>query len=213
MPYIVENLAIKGTYLTQDAAIEATTLYVRDGTTNFENGAATIWDDDNEEAIVITARTSTTLTITGLGPLGGLVNAYTMARVSLVRQSMLAISDRVEFDIPIKSKWCKLIAIKIIQLVAGPMEISFEIWEEVPIGEGVRTEMHKNVIRRNIVLTAIEGGWYGESLANNPIPYKDREDPGEEYLYNLHCALVNEVGGTVSDFAVSIKLADIGELI
>lgn len=208
MPYIVENLAIKGTYLTQDAVALETTLNVLDGTTNFVNGLATIWDDDASEPITIIGRTATTITIAP-----GLVNTYTIARVALVRQSNLAIGDRVEFDIRIKSRWCKLISIKIIQLIAGQMEVSFEIWEETPIQEGVRTEMHKNVIRRNISQTPIQGAWYGESLANNPMPYKDREDPGKEYLHYLHCALVNELGGTVSDFAVSIKLADIGELI
>ena len=77
--------------------------------------------------------------------------------------------------------------------------------------------MHKNVIRRNIILTAIQGGWYGESLVNNLILYKDREELPEEdrsdFEWNLHCALVNETAGTVSDFHVLFMIADIGEVI
>ena len=125
----------------------------------------------------------------------------------------LALSERVEFDIPILSRWCKIVQIKIVQQIVGAMQISFEVWEEIPIYEGNRLEMHKNVIRRNIELTAIQGGWYGESLVNNLILYKDREDPGEERAYNLHCALVNEAGGTVSDFHVLFKIAEIGEVV
>jgi len=154
----------------------------------------------------------------------GLLYGYTGQLSGNLYQTDLALSERVEFDIPIKGRWCKLAQIKIVQQTAGDMEISFEVWEQNPVFEGNRLEMHKNVLRRNIVLTAIQGGWYGESLVNNLILYKDRNTlvdeladppaPGESLKtlgYNLHCALVNEAGGTVSDFHVLLKIAEIGE--
>lgn len=138
----------------------------------------------------------------------------------------LGLGDRVEFDIRIKSQWCKIAQLKIIQQTAGPMKITIEVWEETPIYEGNRLELHKNVLRRNIELdVAALGGWYGESLVNNLILYKDRTpstlamrrgltpDHDEERQYNLHCALVNELGGTASDFHVLLKIAEVGELI
>jgi len=237
MPYIVEKDYVKGTYLTRNAAVDATTLYVADTTYITAGmaplGAATIYDDSvpidpvtglrvNTEPINIISKTPAT----GPGTLivSALTGSYT-AQISgnLYQTPGLAISDRVEFDIPILSRWCKIAQIKIVQQTAGAMEITFEVWEATPIYEGNRIEMHKNVIRRNIELTAIQGGWYGESLVNNLILYKDREeplyDPDESQRipyhgpYNLHCALVNEAGGTVSDFHVLFKIAEIGEVV
>jgi len=226
MPYIVEKDYVGGTYLTRNAAAGATTLYVADTTYITAGvaplGAATIYDDSvpidpvtglrvNTEPINIISKTPNE----GPGTLevSALTGSYTAQLSGNLYQTGLAISDRVEFDIPILSRWCKIAQIKIVQQTAGSMQISFEVWEETPIYEGNRIEMHKNVIRRNILLDATEGGWYGESLVNNLILYKDREDPGEEREYNLHCALVNEAGGTVSDFHVLFKIADIGELV
>ncbi len=217
MPYIVEKDYVKGSYLTRNAAIGDTTLYVAD-TSNFIAGAATIYDDTlpltgaglraNTEAIVINSITATTLVLNA-----GLSNSYTAEFSGNLYQQNIAIAQRIEFDIRIKSKWCKIAQIKIGQQEAGPMTITFEVWEETPIFEGNRLEMQKNVIRRRISLTTQQGGWFGESLVNNLILYQDGEDPGEEREYNLHCALVNENGGTVSDFHVLFKLAEIGEVI
>lgn len=222
MPYIVEKDYVKGSYLTQNAAAGDTTIYVAD-TSNFAAGAATIYDDTvavdpvtglrgNTETITINSTTSTTLVLNA-----GLTNSYTGQFSGNLYQANLALSERVEFDIPILSRWCKIAQIKIVQQTTGAMAIAFEVWEETPIYEGNRIEMHKNVIRRNITLTAIQGGWYGESLVNNLILYKDREEPGDDdqsdFQWNLHCALVNEAGGTASEFHVLFKIADIGEAV
>ena len=218
MPYIVEKDYVKGSYLTRNAAIGDTTLYVKD-TTNFAAGAATIYDDSvpidpatglrvNTETITILSKTATTLLLNA-----GLTNSYTGQFSGNLYQQTIGIAEHLEFDIPIKSKWCKIAQIKIIQQIAGTMKITFEVWEETPIYEGNRIEMHKNIIRRKIALTALQGGWYGESLVNNLMLYQDGEDPGEEREYNLHCALINEDGGTVSDFHVLFKIVEIGELI
>jgi len=221
LPYIVEKDYVKGTHLTQDAAIGARILYVADTTHLTAGVAMTIYDDSepidpvtglrvNTETITPISKTATTLVLPPL-PALGLTRSYTAQLSGNIYQANLALSERVEFDIPIKSRWCKIAQIKIVQQIGGAMQISFEVWEETPIYEGNRIEMHKNVIRRNILLDATKGGWYGESLVNNLMLYKDREDPGEEREYNLHCALVNEAGGTVSDFHVLFKIADIAE--
>jgi len=218
MPYIVEKDYVKGTYLTRNAAVGDTTLYVAD-TTHFTAVDATIYDDAggidpvtglrvNTEIITIDSKTATTLVLDS-----GLTDSYTGQLSGNLYQADLALNERVEFDIRILSRWCKIAQIKIVQQNEGKMEISFEVWEEMPVLEGNRIELHKNVIRRNIVLTATEGGWYGESLVNNLILYKDREDSGEEHEWNLHCALINKSEGTASDFHVLFKIADIGEVI
>ena len=227
MPYIVEKDYVKGSYLTRNAvaADTAKTIYVAD-TTHFSLGTARIYDDtlgyntvtgyrSNSEEITIADIDDATATYgtPNLVLNAALSNSYTGQLSGNLYQNDLALSERVEFDIPILSRWCKIAQIKIVQQTGGAMQISFEVWEEIPIYEGNRLEMHKNVIRRNIELTAIQGGWYGESLVNNLILYKDREDPGEERAYNLHCALVNEAGGTVSDFHVLFKIAEIGEVV
>jgi len=227
LPYIVEKDYVKGSYLTRNAvaADTAKTIYVAD-TTHFSLGTARIYDDtlgyntvtgyrSNSEEITIADIDDATATYgtPNLVLNAALSNSYTGQLSGNLYQNDLALSERVEFDIPILSRWCKIAQIKIVQQTGGAMQISFEVWEEIPIYEGNRLEMHKNVIRRNIELTAIQGGWYGESLVNNLILYKDREDPGEQREYNLHCALVNEAGGTVSDFHVLFKIAEIGELV
>jgi len=225
LPYIVEKDYVKGTYLTQDAAIGARILYVADTTHLTEGVAMTIYDDSlpidpvtglrvSAEPITPDSKTATTLVL----PAPGLTRSYTAKLSGNVYQATapFVLGERVEFDIPIKSRWCKIAQIKIVQQTVGAMEISFEVWEETPIYEGNRIEMHKNVIRRNIILADIQGGWYGESLVNNLILYRDGENPdagGASGQYNLHCALVNEADGTVSDFHVLFKIAEIGELV
>jgi len=218
LPYIIEKDYVKGSYLTRNAAIGDTTLYVAD-TTNFVAGGATIYDDSvpinpatglrvNTEAITILSKTATTLLLNA-----ALTNSYTGQFSGNLYQQNIAIAEHLEFDIRIRTKWCKIAQIKIVQQEPGPMVITFEVWEEIPIYEGNRLEMHKNVIRRRISLTAAQGGWYGESLVNNLILYQDGEDPGEEREYNLHCALINEQGGTASDFHVLLKIVEIGEVV
>jgi len=227
LPYIVEKDYVKGTYLTQNAAIGDKTLHVADTTHLTAGVPMTIYDDSlpiddvtglrvSAESFTPVSKTATTLVLLPLG--AGLTRSYTAQINGNIYQptATLALGERIEFDIPIKSRWCKIAQIKIVQQTTGTMEISFEVWEETPIYEGNRIEMHKNVIRRNIILTDTQGGWYGESLVNNLILYRDGENPdagGASGQYNLHCALVNEADGTVSDFHVLFKIAEIGELV
>ncbi len=59
----------------------------------------------------------------------GLANGYTAQFSGNLYQTDLALRERVEFDIPILSRWCKIAQIKIVQQTPGVMEISFEVWE------------------------------------------------------------------------------------
>ena len=125
----------------------------------------------------------------------------------------IAIGTTVEFDLKIPSKWKKIAYINITQLKTGPMNISFQVWEKSSIDETIRANLIYNKIRRDIVMTAVQGGTYGESLMGNPIPYKDRNDSNENRDRSIHCRLLNDAGGTVSDFAVQLITADIGVIL
>jgi hypothetical protein len=117
----------------------------------------------------------------------------------------------VEFNLQIAGRWCKIAYVKIVQLTAGLMEIDFDIVEdEETFDPGNRATFYLRKYRRTISQTIPQGGEYGEALSPM-IPYKDREDPGEENRHDLHCRLTNKPGGTASDFAVVIGLADISE--
>ena len=121
----------------------------------------------------------------------------------------------VNFDLPVKSRWCKIVGIKIVQLTGGPMEISFQVWESTAMraANAARTSLYQQLILRHITQTVVQGGQYGESLADAPMPYVDRDAETEEKTHNLHIRIENLAGATAtaSDFAVSIKVADMGE--
>lgn len=119
----------------------------------------------------------------------------------------------VNFDLPIISKFCKIVSIKIVQLTAGAVEINFSIWESTAArGDPAnRNNLYQQILTRRISLVAGVGAQYGESLAGDPMPYYERDADDEERTRRLHCRLENFAGGTVSDFAVSIKIADMGE--
>lgn len=116
-------------------------------------------------------------------------------------------------DLPIKSRWCKILYIKIVQLTAGPMEIDFEIWESTATraDPANRASLYQLILSRRISQTVVQGSQYGESLADAPMPYIDRDAETEEKTHNLHIRIENFQAGTSSDFAVSIKIADMGE--
>ncbi len=125
----------------------------------------------------------------------------------------LPVGDAVIFDLPIVSRWCKIVSIKIVQLTAGAMHIDFEVWESTAARAGPvnRANLYQLPLTRNITIVPAGGAQYSESLAGSPMPYKDRDAVDEERTYRLHCRLENFNDGTLSDFAVSIKIADIGE--
>ncbi|GAH07383.1 unnamed protein product, partial [marine sediment metagenome] len=82
----------------------------------------------------------------------------------------------------------------------------------------VRSNLYQKILARRIEMTEIQGGEYGESLSGDPMPYFDRDSLNEDLVsteersYRLHCRIENDVtDGTESDFAVTIKIADMGE--
>lgn len=122
----------------------------------------------------------------------------------------IPVGGEKHFNISIPGRWVKIAYIKIVALTAGKMVIDFDIWESSDYNPADRTDLYLRRLRRNIELTAVQGGEYGEALSPM-IPYKDRDAVDEERTYNLHCRLRNATGGTASDFAVMLTLADVGE--
>lgn len=119
----------------------------------------------------------------------------------------------VDFDLAIKSRYCKICYIKIVQLTAGAMDVDFEVWESTVsrnAGLAVRTNLYLLKLTRSIELIDVQGGQYGENL-NPPIAYVDRDTVDEGRTYQIHCKIYNRTGGTASDFDVSLKIADTGE--
>lgn len=124
----------------------------------------------------------------------------------------LATNSEVAFDLKIKSRWCKLVYIKIVQRTLGAMDINFEIWETSTYNSGDRSDLIERKLSRHIQLTIDQGAEYGEVLPI-PLPFMDRDAVDEESTYNIHCRLVNNNPGTASDFDVVLDIADIAEVV
>lgn len=134
------------------------------------------------------------------------------------------INGALDFDLPVRSRFCKIVYIGIVQLTHGKMDMNFEIWESTA-ARGLpfaRTNFYQKILNRQIEMTPAQGGEYGESLSGDPMPYFDRDDIETdlgggrrrqlEGPYYLHCRIENDATeGTLSDFAVTIKIADMGE--
>lgn len=125
----------------------------------------------------------------------------------------IALGAAVNFDLVINSRFCKIAYIGIVQLTAGDMEIDFQVWESTAArgDPGNRANAYQKIIARHITQTQPQGGEYAESLSGDPMPYYDRDDQDEEKTYRLHIRIDNFAGGTASDFAVTVKIADPGE--
>ena len=130
-----------------------------------------------------------------------------------VNSGDLGLGAVVNFDLVISSRRCKIAYVKIVQLTAGAMDVIFETWESTAAraASAVRSNMYQKLLSRHIQIPAAQGGEYGESLTASPLPYFDRDAVDEERTYRIHCRLENQMAGTVSDFAVSMKIADPGE--
>jgi len=162
-----------------------------------------------------------------------LVTADALSRVPAADNFIIwtetGIDGALRFDLPITSKFCKIVYIGIVQLSPGPMETNFEIWESTAarLAPDLRANFYQKILSRQITMTVDQGGEYGESLSGDPMPYFDRDslpvsaggdatlaarmidEPGVHYL---HCRIENDItDGTLSDFAVTIKIADMGE--
>lgn len=129
-----------------------------------------------------------------------------------VNDGDIALGDFATFDLVIKSRWCKIAAASVVQLTAGAMKCILEVYESTAARDSgyARNLLYQLVYSRPLDLTAAQGGFYHENL-EPPQLFKDRDAVDEERTYRLHCKLVNLVGGTASDFAVVLKMLDIGE--
>lgn len=125
----------------------------------------------------------------------------------------IALGEAVTFDLVIRSRECKICYIKLVQLTAGAMDATLEIWESTAARADPSNTayLYQLILSRRPELDADEGGQIGESLTGNPMPYYDRDAEDEDRTHRIHCRLVNNPAGTVSDFAIAVKIADMGE--
>lgn len=147
-----------------------------------------------------------------------LVTADALSRVpgadTFIIWTGLGLNGALRFDLPLTSKFCKIIYIGIVQLTPGPMSTNFEIWESTAarLAPDLRANFYQKILNRQITMTVEQGGEYGESLSGDPMPYFDRDAIDEGNTYQLHCRIENDISeGTLSDFAVTVKIADMGE--
>lgn len=153
---------------------------------------------------------------------GGLIILVTADALSRVPEGSntfiiwtgLNVDGAVNFDLPITSRFCKIVYIGIVQLQTGPVQMNFEIWESTTARSAPdhRPNFYQKILNRKITMTVLQGGEYGESLSGDPMPYFDRDAVDEDATYRLHCRIDNDItAGTASDFAVTVKIADMGE--
>jgi len=147
-----------------------------------------------------------------------LVTADALSRVpgadNFIIWTELGLDGALRFDLPITSRFCKIVYIGIVQLSPGPMSMNFEVWESTAarLAPDLRANLYQKILNRQITMTVEQGGEYGESLSGDPMPYFDRDAVDEDPTYRLHCRLENDrTAGTFSDFAVTVKIADMGE--
>ncbi len=92
--------------------------------------------------------------------------------------------------------------------------MNFEVWESTVAAAAAdtRANFYQKILNRRITQTVEQGGEYGESLSGDPMPYYDRDAVDEERTFRLHCRIENDITeGTLSDFTVTVKIADMGE--
>jgi len=125
-----------------------------------------------------------------------------------VNDSPLALGHSKQFDIKLPGcKWAKLRSFKIIQLISGAMNVTFEVWEKDSSGydPSSRSSFYLRLLKRTIIQTEEGGGEYHEIISPELL-YHDRDSS-----YELHCRILNNGEGTPSDFAVVLKCGEVGE--
>lgn len=102
----------------------------------------------------------------------------------------------VEFDIVDFVNVANILQVTVTQLTAGPAVYTFEIWETD--GDGYnpadRTTLYLRTYSRDFIVDE------DSDLIDPGLLYIDRDSTAE-----LHCRIVNNIGGTASDFAVAVK--------
>lgn len=124
-----------------------------------------------------------------------------------INDSNLGVGSEKKFNITLGMKWAKIRSVKLVQLIGGAMNVTLEVWEKDESGYDPinRATYYLRLLRRTIIQAVDEGGEYLEIIAPELL-YHDRDNTGE-----LHCRLVNNAGGTASDFAVVFKCGEVGE--
>ena len=101
-----------------------------------------------------------------------------------------------EFDITGFVNSAKIQQVTITQLTSGTADYTFEIWEKDASG-------YDPLIRSDLIYRVYSRTFTKSEESDLIVPYLlyvDRDSSSK-----LHCRLVNNVGGTASDFDVSIK--------
>lgn len=117
--------------------------------------------------------------------------------------NLAADGSAVEFDITGFTNKANILEVLIVQLTAGNPNYTVEIWEKDSAGynPATRTDMYLNRYSRDFDQA-------DESHANNIIDqgliYIDRDATSE-----LHMRIINNVGGTPSDFDVSVRAGNL----
>lgn len=117
--------------------------------------------------------------------------------------NLAADGSDVEFDIINFTNKANILEVLIVQLTAGNPNYTVEIWEKDSTGynPAVRADMYLNRYSRDFDQP-------DESHANNIIDqgltYIDRDSTSE-----LHMRIINNVGGTASDFDVSVRAGNL----
>lgn len=117
--------------------------------------------------------------------------------------NLAADGSDVEFDITGFTNKANIIEVLIVQLTAGTPNYTVEIWEKDSSGynPATRTDMYLNRYSRDFDQT-------DESHVNNIIDqgltYVDRDSTSE-----LHMRIINNTGGTASDFDVSVRAGNL----
>ena len=101
-----------------------------------------------------------------------------------------------EFDITGFVNSARIIQVTVTQLTTGTANYTFEIWEKDASGYDPTT-------RADLIYRVYTRTFTKDEVSDLIVPYLlyvDRDGSSE-----LHCRLVNNTGGTASDFDVSIK--------
>lgn len=117
--------------------------------------------------------------------------------------NLAADGSDVEFDITGFTNKANILEVLIVQLTAGTPNYTVEIWEKDSSGynPAIRADMYLNRYSRDFDQT-------DESHVNNIIDqgltYVDRDSTSE-----LHMRIINNIGGTASDFDVSVRAGNL----
>ncbi len=141
----------------------------------------------------------------GTGTLQSLTESHiiTGEKFAVNGGNLAADGSDVEFDIPGFTNKANILEVEVVQLTAGTPNFTVEIWEKDASGydPAVRSDLYLNRYSRDFDQS-------DESHANNIIDqgliYIDRDGTSE-----LHMRIINNTGGTASDFDVSVRAGNL----